>query len=67
MNLDGLLADVYLQAPKQNTATFSWNHESMDIKIEDEIIEEFEFQPLICSHYTNMKFVYQPAEQDRDL
>ena len=65
MNLDGKLADVYLQAPKQNTAIFSWNEETMDVRIEHETIKEFEFEPLICSHYTNMQFVYQPAEQDR--
>eukprot|EP01083_Nonionella_stella_P070381 188250_1 len=64
INLDGLPADVYIQAPQKNTAVFAWDDTTGNIDIQHESVKEFEYKPLLCSHYTNMKFVYQPGEQD---
>eukprot|EP01084_Bolivina_argentea_P116578 207110_1 len=65
MNLDGLFADVYMQAPQQNTTIFSWNDNTDNIDIQHEVVKDFEYKPLICSSYRNFRFVYQASEQDK--
>ena len=65
LNLDGLSADVYLQAPPKDTKIFSWNGDNSEIEIQDDIVRQFEYKPFICCYYNNLRFVYQPSQQDR--